>query len=120
MGAQGGLAWYFYLIIFGAISLVIGLVVTFVMWHLKKGCFKDHEKEVFDEEKEVSFDGVSDRRRLVEQHHSFSPPFTSLTLELGVQLSSLAVVDPPELMPSSLLNEIEPDLWMVAASFTLW
>merc|ERR1711964_966673 len=62
-------------------------------------------------------------RRLVEQHRSpLSPPFTSLIREFGVELSNPAddVVEPPKLMPSPLLNEIEPDLWMVAASLALW
>merc|ERR1711964_39982 len=58
------------------------------------------------------------KRRLVEQHRS-PPSFTSLIRELGVERSNPADVQLPELMPSPL-NEIEPDLWMVAASLTLW
>merc|ERR1712098_949378 len=89
-------------------------VASFVMFFW---CLHRINKKVAEADS-TSSDGT--RRRLV-----FSAPFTSLLKEVNPELLD---ADPklwkgntsPEPTPSPILNEIEPDLWMVAASLTLW
>merc|ERR1711964_272084 len=50
---------------------------------------------------------------------SKAPYTNTIAREVSLVLSNPAD-ELPELMPSPLLNEIEPELWMVAVSLTLW